>query len=557
MAPSAQSAPRPSPLAGLLLLGILAVYGVLAGRTLLHAPSLADEISALIRGWWYVGADGEAALRPYTAADATWSMPLYFYQLGFWQKLAGIGAVPARLMSVALGAVDGVLLFLICKRLTANTIAAAAAVFIFLGTPATIFAFATATPASTIAGLHLAAVWLIVAHLGRPKVWASLAMGVVCAALFFYRQDMILAVIVLVPLYVIAVGRAKRWPHAALVVVALALTGAGIIAAFPAKLAEYAARLPVIYPLIERAGGIARNFVLIDGGVTGANPMLFDFSRIHLADIVEGFLLPYSGTLVMALAIFVLAGRGLRILWIPTLYFLWLAATHILGAAGFCGGCITGYAPTFAGIGALAAGLSAALLGRSARGWNLPPPVAIISAAVVAVGLNAFAPLLAKSPAYHAYPAALMTEAGPISERTDTVTLARWIAGLTPRPEPVLALHSLGKAKLPALPWAVFLAGHPMPAQSFDPAASHRVINPRLPAARREAVQAAIEDETLWTDETLRRWIERDYDVIVFQQDPSIDQTALRAAIAARFDLAGTTRYREQDISLYKRKAAQ
>ena len=70
-------------------------------------------------------------------------------------------------------------------------------------------------------------------------------------------------------------------------------------------------------------------------------------------------------------------------------------------------------------------------------------------------------------------------------------------------------------------------------------------------------MQAAIEDETLWTDETLRRWSERDYDVIVFQQDPSIDQTALRAAIAARFDLAGTTRYREQDISLYKRKAAQ
>jgi hypothetical protein len=103
----------------------------------------------------------------------------------------------------------------------------------------------------------------------------------------------------------------------------------------------------------------------------------------------------------------------------------------------------------------------------------------------------------------------------------------------------------------------VFLAGHLMPAQSFDPSVSHRVINPRLPAAKREQVQAAIEDESLWTDDTLRRWIERDYDVIVFQQDPSLDQAALRASIAARFDLAGTTRYREQDISLYKRKAAQ
>jgi hypothetical protein len=557
MAPSAHAAPRPSPLAGLLLLGILAVYGILAGRTLLHAPGLADEVSALIRSWWYAGADVGATVSPYTAADATWSMPLYFYQLGFWQKLAGIGPVPARLMSILIGAVDGVLLFLICKRLTANTLAAAAAVFIFLATPATIFSFATATPASTIAGLHLAAVWLIVAHLGRPKVWASIAMGIVCAALFFYRQDMILAVIVLAPLYIAAVGRAKRWPHAALVVATLALASAGILAAFPAKLAEYALRLPVIYPLIERLGGIAPNFVLIDGGVTGSNPMLFDLARIRLADVVGGFLLPYSGTLLMALAVFVLAGGALRILWIPALYFLWLALTHILGAAGFCGGCITGYAPTFAGIGALAAGLSLALLGRSAKARGLPPPVAIISAAVVAVGLNAFAPFAATSPAYHAYPAGLMTEAGPVAERDDTVALARWIAGLTPRPEPILALHSLGKTKLPALPWAVFLAGHLMPAQSFDPSASHRVINTRLPAAKREQVQAAIEDESLWTDDTLRRWIERDYDVIVLQQDPSLDQTALRASIAARFDLAGTTRYREQDIFLYKRKAAQ
>jgi hypothetical protein len=557
MAPSTHAAPRPAAPAGLLLLGVLAVYGVLAARTLLHAPGLAEEVSALIRSWWYVAAEGGGAVRPYTAADATWSMPLYFYQLGLWQKLAGIGPLPARIMSIAVGAVDGLLLFLICKRLTANTVASAAAAFIFLATPATVFAFATATSASTIALLHLGAAWLIVTHMGRPQIWASIAMGVVCAALFFYRQDMILAVIVLAPLYVAAVGRAKRWLHAAIVTAAILVVSAAILAVFPAKLADYAARLPVVYPLIERLGGVARNFALIDGGVTGANPMLFDLGRIRFADIVEGFLLPYSGTILAGLAIFALAGRGLRILWIPALYFLWLAVAHILGTAGFCGACITGYAPAFAGIGALAAGVSLALLGRSARTHNLPSAVAIVSLAVAAVGLNAFAPMLARSAAYHAYPAARMGDASAVPERADTVALARWIAAMTPRPDPILAIHSLGKTRLPTLPWAVFLAGHLMPVQSFDLTATHRTIDPRLPAARREAVQAAIEDETLWTDDTLRRWIERDYDVIVFQHDPETDQAALLASIADRFDLAGTTRYREQDISLYKRKAAQ
>ena len=558
MAKSAQaSAPRRSPPAGLLLLGILAVYGVLGGQTLLHGQSLPEEIAALIRSWWYVGADGAGAVRPYTAADSTWSMPLYFYQLGWWQKLAGLGPMPARLLSLVIGALDGILLFLICKRLTANTVASAAAAFVFLATPATVFAFATATPAASIALLHLAAVWLIVAHIGRPQVWASVAMGVLLTALYFYRQDMILAVIVLLPLYVIAVGRAKRWLHAAITVAAMALTAAAILFLVHGKLGTYAMRLPVIYPLIERIGGISPNFLLIDRGTSGANPMIFSLARIRFMDVFEGFVLPYSGTILATCALFVLAGRGLRVLWIPALYFLWLAAAHILGAPGFCTGCATSYAPAFAGIGALAAGLAFALLARTAKDKALPPPVAIISAAVVAVGLNTFMPALATTPGYHMYPAPLMGEITTVDERADTVALARWIASLTPQPEPILAVHSLGKTRLPALPWAVFLAGHPMPVQSFDPPATRRVINPRLPAAQREGVQAAIEDESLWTDDTLRRWIERDYDLIVFQHDSSLNQAALLGSITARFDLAGTTRYREQDISLYKRKAAQ
>ncbi len=557
MATSASSAPRRSPPAGLLLVGVLAVYAVLGGQTLLHGQSLPEEVAALIRGWWYVGAAPGAGVKPYTGTDATWSMPLYFYQIGLWQKLAGIGPLPARLLSLAIGVLDGILLFLICKRLTANTVASAAAAFIFLATPATVFAFATATPAATIALFHLAAVWLIVAHMGRPKIWASIAIGAISAALYFYRQDMILAVIVLLPLYALSVGRGERAKHAAIAVAALALCAGGLLAVFPPKLMSYALRLPVIYPLIESLGGIAPNFQLIDQGTSGANPLIFSLARIRFMDVAEGFVLPYSGTILAVLALFALAGRGLRVLWIPALYFLWLAVTHTLGAPGFCTGCATSYAPAYIGIGALSAGLALALLARHAKDWGLPAPVAIIAAAVLVVGMNMFMPALAKTPSYHMYPAPLMGETATVDERTDTVALARWIAGKTDRAEPVLALHSLGRTHLPALPWAVFLSGHLMPVQSFDPPATRRILSPRLTGAQKERVQAAIEAESLWTDETLRRWVERDYDLILFQHDDTLNQAALLGSIAARFDLVGTTRYREQDISLYKRKAAQ
>ena len=59
--------------------------------------------------------------------------------------------------------------------------------------------------------------------------------------------------------------------------------------------------------------------------------------------------------------------------------------------------------------------------------------------------------------------------------RKEMDTFARWIAGEVPTPEPILAIHSLGRRHLPALPYAIFLSGHLMPVQSFDPAATHRV----------------------------------------------------------------------------------
>ena len=96
-----------------------------------------------------------------------------------------------------------------------------------------------------------------------------------------------------------------------------------------------------------------------------------------------------------------------------------------------------------------------------------------------------------------------------------------------------------------------------MPAQSINPPASRRVLNPRLSARARESVQSAIEEESLWSDATLARWIDRDYDTILFQQDRSIDQRAQLSAITAHFDQAAVAAYRGSNVYLYKRKPVQ
>ena len=70
-----------------LLLAAAAAYGAIARETLFHGHTWAEEISTLIRSWWYV----TGLVKPYTATDATWHMPLFFYQLGWWQATGGIG----------------------------------------------------------------------------------------------------------------------------------------------------------------------------------------------------------------------------------------------------------------------------------------------------------------------------------------------------------------------------------------------------------------------------------------------------------------------------------
>ena len=535
-----------------LLIGAALVYGAVAFQTLFNGHVSTEEVADLIRSWWY--ANGQVA--PYTATDATGQMPFYFYQLGFWQQLEGLGFIPSRLISIGFGVINGALLFAICRRLTANTLVAAAAVFIFLGTPATAFYFATATPAATVSALHLAAIWLIVANLGRPRPLATVAMGLVCAVMYFYRQNMLLSIVALVPLYIMAVGR-KRGLHTGLLLVTAAAVTAAVLFSFPDKLGQYALRLPVISPLLDSAHLLAPNFTLIDNGTLGPLTMGPAFDRLAPANILDAFLLPYSGTLVLALMLFGLTIRPLRVLWAAPLYFLWLAAAHYFASLGYCGDCILSYAPYFSGVGALAAALTLAMIALRARQSRQPAGPFVLIGAVAAVGLNSFLPMLALHSDLRAFPIPMIAQAQPTSEMKDIETMARWISANTVVREPILVLHSLGRQKRPSLPYAAFLAGHMLPPQSLNPAGTLRVLNPKLSPAAGEAVQAAVEEESLWTDATLARWIERDYDIILFQEDKTIDQRSQLAAIMARFDLAGSTVYRGSTVYLYKRKAVQ
>jgi len=538
--------------AAILLIAAAAAYGAVTYLTLFHGPTTAEEAAYLVRSWWYTS----GTVKPYTATDATWSMPLYFYQLGWWQHLAGIGQFWGRVLSIGLGVLNGLLLFAICKRLTANALAAAGGVFIFLATPATSFIFAGATPAATVSLLHLAAIWLLVSSLGRPRAWVSVLFGLVLAALYFYRQNMILAVVALAPLYIAGIGK-QRGLHSAILIAVIAVATAGLLYAFPHRLTEYAARLPVIYGWLANAGFVPPNFILIDRGATSPVTASLALDRFSARALYDTFLLPYAGTLVIALALLAVVSGPLRILWVATLYFLWLIVMHIVGSLGFCRGCMITYTPYFVGVGAIAAALTLAMVARWARQRGGSAGVAVIGVAVIVVAINTMAPGVAFDPANKFFPVAALADPRAPDVTAETETLARWIASNATQREPILLIHGLSARRVPELSYAAFLGGHVVPPQSFDLARTRRVIGARLSAAQKEAVQAAIEEESLWSDETLKRWIARDYDMILFQDDKTPASAAMLQDITAQFDQAATTTFHGANLILFKRKPAQ
>ncbi len=535
----------------LLWLLAAAVYGGSTYYALQYGYAWSDEITYLIKSYWYV----TDTVRPYTNADVTGSMPLYFYQLGFWQELVGANLIAGRALSIALGAVSAFLLFSICRRLTANTTVSAAAVLVFVATPATTYYFATATPAATISTLHLIAIWLIVTALGRPRLWATVAMGALCAALFFYGQNMILAVAVIVPLYVLAIGK-KRWLHGGALVVTMLGSSAALVLTFSERLLQYALHLPGLAPALESFGWSTPNFTLINNGTVNPPSMDFAFNDFDLTALIDGLLLPYAGTLLFALLLFRFGHKGLRVLWIVPIYFFWLAATHFIGSFGQCGACVHSYVPQFAAVGALAVALTLGMMAHWARQNGVPQAtLAITCAIIVSVG-NTFAPGLAFKDEYRLFPLSRVSLDRASFESDRIETLTQWIASHTSADEPVLVVQGLGQTSLPTLPYAAFLAGHTMPVQSIDLASSYKQLKSGLSPAAQDAVQAAIDEESLWTDATMRRWINREYDLILFQEDQAIDQSDQLIRITALFNHVASTTYRGSNIYLFERRPA-
>lgn len=528
-----------------ILAATLGFYGYCVMDVIANARTWVDEVTYLIKSWQYVTGQVE----PYTDQDPTWYMPLYFYELGFWQKLIGTGIAQGRYLSAGLGAISGLLVFDVVRRITGDVIGAALAAAILLTLPAVTFYFGTATPIATVSLLVLLTVWLAISGLGKSSLWRSIGLGALFATLYFYRQNMILIVVAVAPVYLLGL-RQSRFIHMVMVLVGILLIVAPVIMVFPDRLVSYAIRLPLITPALTDLNFMADPLVLIEANTVGTMGLGLALSKFDWRDVFDAFLLPYAGLILAAGTVFVLTSRKLRVLWIAPIIFVFLAVTHYVGSLDYCQTCILPYTASFAGIGAICAGIAIALISYAAKKDFLPGGILKFGFAAVVISLGQTASGLATRSDYRFYPSAMLTNTRAISEREETTQLATFLRDNTPAGEAILPIHDMI-----TIPHALFLAERTFPVQGLNLRHSYRLIRSNLSDSERSAILDVIGREGLWTDELLENWIQTEYDTVVFQVDPRGRNSSLEARIQRDFDRTASTGFRGWNVHVYQRKS--
>jgi len=530
--------------AGIILLIAFYTYGVLAQKVVFDSRTWLDEVNYLIKSWWYV----TGRVTPYSDQDPTWYMPLYFYELGWWQQVFGQGHLPGRLLSVLFGGLNGLLLFIICRKLTANVVVAALAVLMLLSTPATVFYFSTANPIASVSFLHLACIWLILTNTKQPNLLTSIALGAMFSTLYFFRQNMVLSIIVLYPVYIIML-RDQRFKHFFCVAITGLACCFGIMLTHSARIMDYVIRLPILSEILGKLDLLPASLATAISGTTTPYSLGFEPTQVRIEDVLNAFVLPYGGTILFTIVLLCIALRGDRYLWTLPTYFFFLAVSHYLGSVGYCATCTLAYTNYYISIGVVAASILLNILWQ--RGGNsLAVSLTLtVCSALLIVGINSFASGLATVHEYRSYPEPMLRQDRRLSQLEDINKFSVFVRQNTDPEKPVLIMHSLS-----GLPYAVFKADRMFPVQNINPLQSYRQLKKGLSKTQEKAVIEALYKEGLWTDDLLEHWALNTYDTVIFQEGLKTEVGSVPEILSEHFDLTESSSYRGWNIRLFKRK---
>ena len=525
-----------------VLLAVLACWTALSIRAVLWQGTWADETSYIIKSWWYVS----GAVRPYTAEDATWYQPLYFYALGTWQWIFGHGVVSARSFSLGLDRRQHRVAGGLLRRMGCTVWPIVFAIVVFALSEDSIFYFNSATQFAAFIGLQLVALHLLLQMKNNASLAVAIAFGVVLTMAYLLRINSVAFIALCLGIVWVRAGR-DRWRvyfcSAAIVV----LTWSALAAIWGRQFAYVTLWLPGVTDWLIQAGVLPNLYshaMRLSHQMTGVAPHPTLLNLLGYAfgwDILGHYLLNHHGVPV-ASALFATLLAALRPVpnrgWIALFAAAYWAilAFYNLGLQSMCGGCIQAYASYADYLAALAGGL--ALHGLMVTTWSEPPARNLAVAMIVASIALA---------AEQAWSLTGVYQLPSIRNRVDSL------------PEEVLAAGRVARTLLPPgsaaeyvgrdfrIPLALALADVRVPPVTLTLISSFRQLNANVTPEDAAQAMQEVRQLTIWTDEIAREWIQQNGDWMVVQRQPvdavlpwltwSPDSPLVKTGLAKCFEL--------------------
>lgn len=523
----------------LILCSAVVIYVFLSSKIALNSNTWVDEIIYLIKSWKYIN----FLSTPYSSEDPTWYMPFYFLQIGIWQKIFGQDILISRLLSSIIGLINGLIVFKIIIKVTGSKISGSCGTLIFFTVPSVVFYFSTVTPTSTVSLILLVSIWVIIDSFRKADNYRSIILGVLFCLMFYYRQNMILAIIFLLPLYIYSIEEKKK--QLFIILATISIFTFLLILLLPDKFIFSIFRLPLISPILSHLGFFNESSQLLDNYINSS--LGLNLKNFALIDVIDAFILPYLGILICCLSVLILATKKpLILLSILPLFFLFLSFTHYIGSLSYCKTCILPYTSYYASIGAICGGISISLINSSS---NLKSRFKIISIClfmIIIVSVNLFSSSLASRNEYKNYPISMLQNTRKTSWQEDVLQLSEFIKQNTDQDSEVLPIHNLS-----IVPYSIFLAKRDFPHQMININHTYREID--IKRYNEYDILNALEEEGFWSNQLLNKWIKEKFNIIIFQADPRDRYSELIDDIEKDFTRKASTGFRGWNIYIYER----
>lgn len=531
-----------------VLAAVLVAWLVLSAIAVTRQGTWPDEAIYIIKAWRYVS----GAVKPYSAADATWYQPLLFYWIGVWQWIAGHDIVTSRVLSLLVTAANLALLSAFLRRLGCTVWPIALAVILYALTEDGIFYFNSISPYTYAVFLQLVALHLMLSMERRANYPLAIGLGIVLTMVYLLRINLVSFIALSLAIVWVRAGRDRWRVYAVSAAIFLIVWGAlawlwgsrfVYVSLWVPMVTDFLVKIGLLPQLFPNASGFSHTVTVELVPTPTLRALLrYAFGWEMWRDwMLAHHMLPMAGVVMAALVAMVprIANRGWMLLSVVA--YGGMLVFHHLGAQTYCPICIQAYANYFDYLGALAGGL--AVHGLLQRFPSMPAMRAF------AVGLIV---------------ASVVTAAVQSWSLTGVNRLPSIRHGADSLPQEVKDVSAVFAPSLPAgasvsmvgldprIPLALERAGIRIPAVDLGVASNYRQLKPGLTPEQQALTIGELEDLSTWTDATARRWMADDYDWLIVQRRPerfppwliwAPDAPLVKTGLAACFEPAGMHRF--------------